>query len=163
MSVEVVEKKRVPGAGLGMVLQQTVTFPKPIRVWDPDYKIMDTRKELEILFDASIPERQQSAYESYRVGRNSKQRILILLAVLGYSYPTTAISEATDTARTTTSRLLWELQRDGLIEGAIGKGMYIDEEIWPYRYGPIRENYWMLTDKGAEEAEKLMRYKVKVF
>ena len=142
------------------MLKQLMAFPTPIRAWNPQTREMEEKAKMEVLFDASIPELQYANYESFSVGKNSKERILILLASLGYSYPTTAISEATDIARSTTSRLLWELRRDGFIEGGASHGAFVDSVIWPYRYGPLRENYYMLTEKGAEEAGKLMTMKV---
>lgn len=143
-----------------MILGQLVAFPKPIRAWNPDTRLIEVKAKMETLFDASIPEIQYAGYEGFSVGRSSKERILILLASLGYSYPTTAISEAADVARSTTSRLLWEMRRDGLVEGAHSSGAFVDSELWPYRYGPLRENYYMLTEKGAEAAGKLMTLRV---
>ena len=143
-----------------MMLKQLMAFPKPIRAWNPRTGVMEEKAKMEVFFDASIPELQYANYEGFAVGRGSKERILILLASLGYSYPTTAISEAADVARSTTSRLLWELRRDGLVEGGASHGAFVDSEIWPYRYGPLRENYYMLTEKGAEEAGKLMTLRV---
>ena len=158
--VQAIEKKRVPEEGLRLMLKQLMAFPTPIRAWNPQTREMEEKAKMEVLFDASIPELQYANYESFSVGKNSKERILILLASLGYSYPTTAISEATDIARSTTSRLLWELRRDGFIEGGASHGAFVDSVIWPYRYGPLRENYYMLTEKGAEEAGKLMTMRV---
>ena len=143
-----------------MMLKQLMAFPKPIRAWNPMTGVMEEKARMEVFFDASIPEAQYANYESMSIGKNSKQRILILLASLGYSYPTTAISEATGVARSTTSRLLWELRRDGLLEGGASQGAFVDSEIWPYRYGPLRENYYRLTPMGEEEAEKLMKVRV---
>lgn len=158
--VRVLEKRRVPGEGLRLMLSQLVAFPKPIRAWNPKTGFMEERSQMDIVFDASIPEVQYSNYENFSVGRDSKDRMLILLASLGYSYPTTAISEATGVASSTTKRLLWELKRDGLLDGAFSSGSYVDAELWPYRYGPLREGYWMLTDEGARRAEGLMTKRV---
>lgn len=143
-----------------MMLSQETTFPKPIRVWNPHTMKMEAKARMDTLFDASIPEVQYANYEGFSVGKDSKQRILVLLASLGYSYPTTAIAQATDVAASTAARVLWEMKRDGLLEGAFSHGTYIDSELWPNKYGPLRENYYMLTEKGAEEAEKLMTMKV---
>ena len=159
-SVRVFEKRREPGAGLRMMLEQTVTFPRPIRVWNPKTGFMEEKSRMNIVFDASIPEEQYANYEGYSVGRDSKDKILVLLASLGYSYPTTAISEATKVPLPFTRRLLWELKRDTLLVGAYSGGSYVDGEIWPYRYGHVQENYWMLAPEGAKRAEELMRMKV---
>jgi len=159
-SVRVFEKRREPGAGLRMMLEQTVTFPRPIRMWNPKTGFMEEKSRMNIVFDASIPEEQYANYEGYSVGRDSKDKILVLLASLGYSYPTTAISEATKVPLPFTRRLLWELKRDTLLEGAYSGGSYVDGEIWPYRYGHVQENYWMLAPEGAKRAEELMRMKV---
>ncbi|MDP2954426.1 MAG: hypothetical protein Q8O76_14075 [Chloroflexota bacterium] len=158
--VRVLEKRREPGAGLRMLLEQTVTFPRPIRAWNPRTGFMEEKSRMDIVFDASIPEEQYANYEGYSVGKDSKGKILVLLASLGYSYPTTAIAEATGVAKSTSQRLLWELKRDGLLEGAYSTGSYVDSEIWPYRYGHLRENYWILASEGAKRAEELMRMKV---
>jgi len=158
--VQAIEKRRTPGEGLRLMLKQLMAFPTPIRAWNPRTGVMEEKAKMEVFFDASIPELQYANYEGFAVGRGSKERILILLASLGYSYPTTAISEATDVARSTTSRLLWELRRDGLIEGGASRGAFVDSELWPYRYGPLRENYYMLTEEGAEAAGKLMTTRV---
>ena len=158
--VRAIEKRRVPGEGLHLMLKQLMAFPKPIRAWNPMTGVMEEKAKMEVFFDASIPELQYANYEGFAVGRGSKERILILLASLGYSYPTTAISEATDVARSTTSRLLWELRRDGLIEGGASRGAFVDSELWPYRYGPLRENYYMLTEEGAEAVGRLMKVRV---
>ena len=159
-STQVIEKRRVPGEGLRMMLSQRVNFPKPISVYNPRGGFMEERTSLEVLFDASIPEEQYSVYEGFSPGRDAKDRIIVLLAALGYSYPTTAISEATGVAHSTTCRLLWELKRDGLIDGAFSSGSYVDGDVWPYRYGPIREGYWMLAKGGAGRATELMRLRV---
>ncbi len=143
-----------------MLLSQVATFPKPIRVWNPETGEMERKTRMETLFDASIPEIQYANYEGFSIGKDSKQRILILLASLGYSYPTTAIAEASNVAVSTAKRVLWEMRRDGLLEGAFSHGTYIDSELWPYRYGPLRENYYMLTEEGAAAAEKLMKLRV---
>jgi len=143
-----------------MLLSQVATFPKPIRVWNPETGEMERKTRMETLFDASIPEIQYANYEGFSIGKDSKQRILILLASLGYSYPTTAIAEASNVAVSTAKRVLWEMRRDGLLEGAFSHGTYIDSELWPYRYGPLRENYYMLTEEGAKAAEKLMTMRV---
>jgi len=159
-STTVLEKKRVPGEGLRMMLSQRVNFPKPIRVYNPRTGFMEEKTMLDVLFDASIPEEQYSVYEGFSPGRDAKDRILLLLASLGYSYPTTAVSEATGVPHSFTSRLLWELKRDGLIDGAFSSGSYVNGDVWPYRYGPIREAYWMLASGGAAKAGELMRLKV---
>jgi len=158
--VQAIEKKRVPGGGLHLVLKQLMAFPKPVRAWNPMTGEMEEKEKMEVFFDASIPEVQYANYESASIGKNSKQKILVLLASLGYSYPTTAISEATGVAKSTTKRLLWELRRDGLVEGGASRGAFVDSEIWPYRYGPLRENYYRLTPMGEEEAERLMKVRV---
>jgi len=157
---QVLEKRRVPGEGLRMMLSQRVNFPKPIRAYNPRTGFMEEKTSLEVLFDASIPEEQYSVYEGFSPGRDAKDRIVLLLASLGYSYPTTAVSEAAGVAHSTTCRLLWELKRDGLIEGAFSSGSYVNGDVWPYRYGPIRENYWMLASGGAARAGELMRLRV---
>jgi len=157
--VRVLEKRRGPGEGLRMMLEQTIAFPKPIRAWNPR-GFMEEKTKMDVVFDASIPESQYSSYEAFSVGKDSKGKIIILLACLGYSYPTTAIAEATGVATSTTKRLLWELKRDGLLEGAFSSGAYVDSDIWPYRYGPLREGYWMLSPNGSRAAEDLMRTKV---
>ena len=154
------EKKRVPGEGLRMMLSQRVNFPKPIRAYNPRTGFMEEKTMLDVLFDASIPEEQYSVYEGFSPGRDAKDRIILLLAALGYSYPTTAVSEATGVAHSTTCRLLWELKRDGLLEGAFSSGSYVNGDVWPYRYGPIREAYWMLAPGGAAKAGELMRLRV---
>jgi len=158
--VRIEEKERKPGQGLRMLLGQVAHFPKPVRVWNPETGEMEAKTKMETLFDASIPEVQYANYEGFSVGRDSKQRILILLASLGYSYPTTAIAEASNVATSTAKRVLWEMRRDGLLEGAFSHGTYIDSELWPYKYGPLRENYYMLTEEGAKAAEKLMTLRV---
>ncbi len=158
--VRVIEKRRVPGEGLRLMLKQLMALHKPSRAWNPHTGEMAEKSKMDVLFDASVPELQYASYEGFAVGKGSKERILILLASLGYSYPTTAISEAANVARSTTSRLLWELRRDGFVEGGASHGAFIDSVIWPYRYGPLRENYYMLTEKGAEEAGKLMTMRV---
>ena len=156
----VLEKRRVPGEGLRMMLTQRVNFPRPINVYNPKIGFMQERTSLDVLFDASIPEEQYGVYEGFSPGRDAGDRIILLLAALGYSYPTTAVSEATGVAHSTTCRLLWELKRDGYIDGAFSSGAYVDGDVWPYRYGPIREAYWMLAPRGAERAAKLMRLRV---
>jgi len=143
-----------------MLLEQTVTFPRLIRAWNPRTGFMEEKDRMDIVFDASIPEDQYANYEGYSVGKDSKGRILVLLASLGYSYPTTAVAEATGVAKSTSQRLLWELKRDGLIDGAYSSGSYIDSEVWPYRYGFLKENYWMLSPEGSRRVEELMRMKV---
>ena len=158
--VRVLEKRRLPGSGLRMLLEQTVTFPRLIRVWNPRIGLMEEKNRMDVVFDASIPEAQYANYEGYSVGKDSKGKILVLLASLGYSYPTTAIAEATGVAKLTTRRLLWELKRDGLLDGAYSAGSYVDSEVWPYKYGYLQENYWMLSPEGSRRAEKLMRMKV---
>jgi len=158
--VRVLEKRREPGAGLRMLLEQTVTFPRPIRAWNPRTNFMEEKSRMDIVFDASVPEAQYANYEGYSVGKDSKGKIIVLLASLGYSDPTTAIAEATGVAKSTTQRLLWELKRDGLLDGAYSAGSYVDSEIWPYRYGHLQENYWMLTSEGARKAEETMTMKV---
>ena len=156
----VLEKKRVPGEGLRMMLSQRVNFPKPIPVYNPRTGFMEEKTSLEVLSDASIPEHQYSVYEGFSPGRDAKDRIILLLAALGYGYPTTAISEATGLAHSTTCSRLWELKRDGLLEGGWGHGGYTNEELWPYKYGVLREAYWMLTPLGATKAGDLMRLRV---
>lgn len=158
--VRVVEKRRVPGEGLRMLLEQTVAFPKGVKMYNPETGTFERRMSVDVLFDASIPEVRYRAYESFALGKDSRERILILLAVLGYSYPTTAIANATDVALSTTKRLLWELKRDGYLEGAYSGGSFVDSEIWPYRYGHLRENYYMLTDRGVDKAAELMEIRV---
>ena len=158
--VRVLEKRRVPGEGLRLLLEQTVAFPKPIRAWNPRTGFMEARARMDVLFDASIPEEQYKTYEEFSVSKDSREKILVLLASLGYSYPTTAIAEATGVASSTTKRLLWELKRDGLLDGAFSSGAYVDSDIWPYRYGPLREGYWMLTDEGVKRAGEIMTLRV---
>jgi hypothetical protein len=143
-----------------MLLEQTIHFPRPIRVWNPKTGFMEEKSRMDIVFDASVPEEQYANYEGYSIGRDSKDKILVLLASLGYSYPTTAISEATGVPLPFTRRLLWELKRDDLLEGAHSSGSYVDSEVWPYRYGHVQENYWMLAPEGAKRAGELMRMKV---
>ena len=143
-----------------MMLGQRVNFPRPINVYDPRTGFMQERTSLDVLFDASIPEEQYGVYEGFSPGRDPRDRIIVLLAALGYSYPTTAISEATGVAHSTTCRLLWELKRDGYIDGAFSSGAYVDGDVWPYRYGPIREAYWVLAPRGVERAAELMRLRV---
>jgi len=155
--VRVLEKRKVPKEGLGLILSQKLTFPKPIKVLDLHSSEILEKTIFEVIYNASIPEEQYSSYEGFSVGKNSKGKILVLLASLGYSYPTTAIAEATGVAKSLTQRLLWELKRDGLLEGAFCAGSYIESEIWPYKYGHLQENYWMITEKGIKEAEKLIR------
>lgn len=84
----------------------------------------------------------------------------LVLAVSRWRAPTTAISEASGVAHSTTCRLLWELKRDGFLEGAFSSGAYVDGDVWPYRYGPLREAYWMLAPAGASRAGELARLRV---
>ncbi|MEM4246488.1 MAG: hypothetical protein QW390_04245 [Candidatus Bathyarchaeia archaeon] len=156
----VLEKRRVPGEGLRLVLSQRVNFPRPIMVYNPKTIWMEERSSLDVLFDASIPEEQMAVYEGFSPGREAGDRIVLLLAALGYSYPTSAISEVTGVAHSTTCRLLWQLKRDGLLAGAFSGGSYVNGDVWPYRYGPLREAYWMLTPRGSEHAQQLMRLRV---
>jgi len=159
--VRVLEKRKAPKEGLRLILSQKLTFPKPIKVWDLHSSKILEKTIFEVIYDASIPEEQYSSYEGFSVGNNSKGKILVLLACLGYSYPTTAISEATDVARSTTSRLLWELRRDSFVKGIPGKGvMHTEDDFYPYKYGSLRENHYMLTEKGIKEAERLIQNKV---
>ena len=155
--VRVLEKRKVPKEGLGLILSQKLTFPKPIKVLDLHSSEILEKTIFEVIYNASIPEEQYSSYEGFSMGKNSNGKILVLLASLGYSYPTTAIAEATGVAKSTTQLLLWGLKRDGLLEGAFCAGSYVDSEVWPYRYGYLKENYWMITEKGIKEAEKLIR------
>jgi len=185
--VQVLEKARVEGKGLRLVLGQTVNFPRPVKVWNPKMRYMEERMKMDIMMDASLSEQTERHYEAASIGKDSKQRILVLLGALAgdpeyiKGYPTTAISEATGVARTTTSRLVWELRREGLIEGDYARGgKYVDrmetsvmfrgmpEKLYEYLeidrlprfYGPIREHYWTLTEQGVAEAERLMGIKV---
>jgi len=151
--VKVVECRRVPGRGLTLVLSQTVKFPKPVKVWDPKRRVMTYHRKREVFYDASIPEDQMRLYEMHSVGRDARERILVLLGVLGQSYPTTAIAKVTGISRGTAQRMLWEMSRDGLVAGERGKGAYTEF----YTRGPLREWYYLLTKKGAREAEKLLK------
>jgi len=156
--VRILEKRRVEGSGLRFLLSKKKYFPKPVRFYDPDLDTIKYVSSIDVIFDASIPEKQWKSYERFSSGRNDVERILVLLGVLGYSYPTTAISEVTGIPAPRINYLLWSLKREGFVSGAQVGGVYVNEEFHPYRYGPIEENHWTLTEKGWERARDLMRF-----
>lgn len=163
--IRVLEQKRIPGEGLKLIL----TGKKAVfgRVYD-------------MIYDGSIPEAIYREYERASRGREAKDKIIILLGLLGYSYPTSAISAATGipkeititrlngeearkvervrtgVSRLTVGRLLSELVSEGLVANVPSDemGSEIDYRGRRYKTGPLDEAYRILTRRGYEQFER---------
>jgi hypothetical protein len=157
--VRVVERRRVDD-GVLLRLSQKQMFPGGLKVYNPRTGKVEMRTEVDVVMEILIPGDVVREYEKFSPGLTGREKILVLLALLGESLPTTAVAELVGVSRDTAQRLLWELRRLGLVEGGWPKGKIVDDKMWPYRYGPVREYHWMLTDRGLRMAERLMRGKL---
>jgi hypothetical protein len=127
--------------------------------WNPITRRMEDRPYQDILIDVSIPGEIWQRYKVLDPYLNRTEAAIVLLGLLGESYPTSALGEAIGVTRYSARRIISTLSGDDYLTKAERRGYYggtVEYEGEPYREGAINESYRLLTDRGYEYFEDIV-------